>query len=85
MARGDRTIKIYRRLGKKRYLQGKYLYAHERIYVPVPSRFHNMVKPLLNQRLKIDITNKNDGLVIALHPASTPRKRFCMPNSPRRK
>jgi hypothetical protein len=71
MARGNQTIKIYRRLGKKRYLKGKYLYEHERIYVPIPSRLYGMIKPFLNHRLKIEMTRQNDSLMIALHPAKT--------------
>jgi len=67
----NRTIKIYCRLAKKRYLQGKYVYEHERIYVPIPSRFHKIIRPFLNQRLKIEITNKNNSLIIILHPAKT--------------
>lgn len=71
MSKGNQTIKIYRRLAKKRYLKGKYLYEHERIYVPIPSRLSDMVKPFLNHRLKIEMTRQNDGVIIALHPAKT--------------
>ena len=71
MTMGDRTIKIYRRIGKKRYLDGKYTYEYERIYVPIPSRLHDIVKPFLNRHLKIGITRKNGGLTIVLHPAKT--------------
>ena len=52
MVRRDLTIKIYRRLEKKRYLRGKYTYEYERIYVPIPSRLHDIVRPFLNKRLK---------------------------------
>jgi len=58
-------------MAKKRYLKGKHLYEHERIYVPIPSRLYNMIKPFLNHRLKIEMTRQNDGLVITLHPAKT--------------
>jgi len=71
MVGDDATVRLYRRLGKKRYLKGKYVYEHERIYVPIPSRFHDTIKPFLNQPLKIQITNKNNGLIINLHPAKT--------------
>lgn len=74
MARNDLIIKIYRRLAKKRYLRGKYTYEHERIYVPIPSRLHDIVRPFLNQRLKISITRQNTGLAITLHPAETFKK-----------
>jgi len=68
MVRGDPTIKINRRLGKKRYLRGKHVYLHERICVPIPSRLHHKVKPFLNHRLKIGVANQNSELVIKLHP-----------------
>jgi len=71
MARRNGTVKIYRRLAKKRYLDGKYLYAHERIYLPIPSRLHKIVEPFMGQRLKMEITAKNSGLIILLHPAKT--------------
>jgi len=71
MARGDQTIKIYRRLAKKRYLKGKHMYEHERLCVPIPSRFHDIVKPFLNQRLKIEVANRGGGLVVALNPEKT--------------
>jgi len=74
VARNDLIIKIYRRLAKKRYLRGKYTYEHERIYVPIPSRLHDIVRPFLNQRLKISITRQNTGLAITLHPAETFKK-----------
>jgi hypothetical protein len=77
MVRGDSTVKIYRRLGKKRYLEGKYIYRHERIYVPIPSKLHSKIKPFLNHRLKIDLTSQNGDLVITLHPV----KRFGTPNN----
>ena len=71
MVRGDPTIKIYRRIGKKSYLSGKHVYEYERICVPIPSRLHNKVKPFLNQRLKIDVANQNEDLVIKMHPVKT--------------
>ena len=71
MVTRDPTIKIYRRLGKKRYLNGKHTYEHERIHVPIPSKLHEKVKPFLNHRLKIKIANKNGDLVITLHPVKT--------------
>jgi len=71
MARGDLTIKIYRRLAKTRYLKGKHVYEHERICVPIPSRLHDTIKPFLNQRLNISLATQNSDLQITLHPAKT--------------
>ena len=74
VVKDDLIIKIYRRLAKKRYLRGKHTYEPERIYVPIPSRLHDTVKPFLNQRVRISITHKKDGLAITLHPAETFKK-----------
>ena len=71
MAEDDVSIKLYHRLGKKRYLKGKCTYEHERIYVPIPSRLHEIIKPLLNQRLKMTIADQKSGLIITLYPAKT--------------
>jgi hypothetical protein len=71
MAKNDVSIKLYRRLAKKRYLKGKHSYTHERISVPIPSRLHDMIKPFLNQHLEIDMTRKNDRFLITLHAAKT--------------
>jgi len=71
MARDSLTIKIYRRLGKKRYLKGKHVYEHERICVPIPSKLHDKIKPFLNHRLKISLATQNSDLLITLHPAKT--------------
>jgi len=71
MTKRNGTVKIYRRLAKKRYLDGKYLYAHERIYLPIPSKLHKMVEPFMGQRLKMEITAKNGSLAITLSPAKT--------------
>ena len=69
---GDLIIKIYRRMAKKRYLRGKYTYEHERIYVPIPSRLHDIVRPFLNQRLKIGITRQNDSNLCSVATNVTP-------------
>ena len=63
------TVKIYRRTAKKRYLDGKYLYTHERMYLPIPSRLHKAFEPFLDQRLKMEITVKDGSLTITLCPA----------------
>jgi len=48
----DPAIKIYRRLTKKRYLRGKHTYEYERIYVPIPSRLHDIVRLFSQQAPK---------------------------------
>jgi len=72
------TIKIYNWLAKKQYLKGKYVYTWKRMYVPIPSRFHEEVESFLNQRLKIEVTQQNADLHIIL----TPVKSFLYAESP---
>jgi len=67
----DGTIKLYRRVSKKRYLGGKYLYAYERIYLPIPSKLQKAFKPFLGQPLKIDIITQNSCITITLKRAKT--------------
>ncbi len=64
-------VKLYRRLGKKRHLNGKHVYKHERIYVPIPSRLHDMIKPFLNQRLEIEMKKEEEYLTITLRIEKT--------------
>jgi hypothetical protein len=71
MAEDDVSTKLYHRLGKKRYSKGKRTYEHERIYVPIPSRLHEIIKPFLNQRLKVTIAKQRNGIIITLYPANT--------------
>ena len=66
VVKGDPIIKIYRRLAKKRYLRGKHTYEYERIYVPIPSRLHDIVRPFLNQRLKNTIHSELNARAIRL-------------------
>jgi len=66
MVRSEPTVKLYRRLGKKRYLKGKYIYEHERIYVPILSEFHHEIKHLLNHELNVNLTEDNDGVFSCL-------------------
>ena len=52
MVKGKATVRIERKVSKRRYLDGKHTYTYERIYVPIPRRLHDIVRPFLNQRLK---------------------------------
>jgi hypothetical protein len=68
MPKGEQSIKLYRRVGKKRYLKGKHAYEYERIFVPVPSKFHNQIKPLLDHKVKMTLTQNSDAITITLQP-----------------
>jgi len=73
MAEDDVSIKLYHRQGKKRCLKAKCTYEHERIYVPIPSKFHDKIKHLLNHELNLNLSDDDNGVLIALHPAKTLR------------
>ena len=51
MVKGDVIVMTYRRLAKKRCLRGKHTYEYERIYVPIPSRLDDLVRPFLMRAL----------------------------------
>jgi len=74
-------VRIQRRLSRKRYLGGKYAYEYERLSLDIPRKFHKRVEPFIGHDLDIEISVKDNCLVIAL----TPRKRFCTPNTAREK
>ena len=78
---GIGLVRIQRRLSRKRYLGGKYAYEYERLSLDIPRKFHKRVKPFLGQDLDVEVSTKDNCLVIAL----TPRKRFGMPNNTREK
>jgi len=68
---GDLTIKIYNYRVKKRYLNGKYVYVYERSYVPIPTQLQHKARAYFNQRLKIELTEQNNKLVVILSPVKT--------------
>ena len=79
MEKGKVTIRIQRKVSKRRYLDGKRTYTYERFYVPIPKQFHDKIEPFLNKNLKVQVKPVNGGLKIICTP---PRKRFCPPKTP---
>ena len=71
MTMGDLTIKIYNYIVKKRYLKGKYVYEYERTFVPIPSPLRHKARAYFNHRLKIELTEQNNKLLIILDPGKT--------------
>jgi len=59
-------------------LGGKYVYEYERLSLNIPRKYHEKVKPFLEQDLDMDLSVKGSYLVITL----TPAKRFCPPKTP---
>ena len=67
-------MRIYRRISGKKYLQGKAVYRYEQLYIPVPKRFQSIVRPFLEQDLKIKIEPDGEGFVIKTHVISRPKQ-----------
>ena len=54
-------MRLYRRVVKKDYLHGKAVYEYERFYVPVPKRYHDLVRPFLGVDLEIKVEPVEGG------------------------
>ncbi|MBY9013983.1 MAG: hypothetical protein KGD70_16570 [Candidatus Lokiarchaeota archaeon] len=65
------TIKIYHYVIKRSYLNGKNTYMYERMFIPIPRMLQDKLISHRNQRLKIDITQQNNKIVIILDPGKT--------------
>jgi len=77
MAKDKATIKIQRKVSRRRYLRGKQTYTYQRLYVPIPKQFHDKIEPFLNKDLDVEVKPKNNGLEIVCRPrenVSAPRK-----------
>ena len=64
----DDSVRLQMRLAKKRYLNSKRVYEYERISLHVPKKFHETVKPYLEQDLDIEVTIEKGSLVVTLTP-----------------
>ena len=77
MVKGKATVRIERKVSKRRYLDGKHTYTYERFYVPIPKQFHDKIEPFLNKKLKVAVKHANGGFKIICTPrenVSAPRK-----------
>jgi len=61
-------VRIQCRVSRKRYLGSKQIYEYERMSLPIPHKFHRIVRPFLKQDLNIDVIIKGSSLVITLTP-----------------
>jgi len=77
IVKGKATVRIKRKVSKKKYLNGKHTYTYERFYVPIPKQFHSKIEPFLNKNLKVKVNPANGNLKIICTPrenVSAPRK-----------
>jgi hypothetical protein len=79
-----RAVKIQRKIHKRLYLEGKSTYKYERLYLPIPKRFNELLKPYLNQTLNLEVKNEGDRLTVTMSKmltenSKTPRKNVSVP------
>ena len=66
-------VKVYRRISRKRYF-GKTVYEYERFMIPVPKKFHEVVKPFIGKILDMTVTREGEALVVRLSPRKQERR-----------
>ncbi len=64
-------VRIQCRISRKWYLGSKQVYEYERMSLHIPHKFHSKVKPFLKQDLDMQVTTKDDYLVITLTSVKT--------------
>ena len=66
---GKAVVRIYRRVCKRRY-KAQQVYAYERLYVPVPARFRELVESFLGRDLEVEVKVEANSLLIVASPAA---------------
>ena len=66
---GKGIVRIYRRVCRRRY-KAQQAYAYERLYVPVPARFRELVESFLGRDLEVEVRVEANRLLIVASPAA---------------
>jgi hypothetical protein len=64
-------VRIQRRVSRKRYLNSKRIYEYERVSLHIPRKYHELIKPFLNQDLGVSVAAEKGSIVITLTPQKT--------------
>ena len=67
-----KDLRLYRRVVKKNYLHGKAVYHYERFYVPIPRRYHDLVRRFLGVDLDIQVEDVEDEFIVRVSKVETP-------------
>jgi hypothetical protein len=67
----DALVRIQRRVSRKRYLNSKRMHEYERVSLHIPRKYHELIKPFLNQDFDVSIAAEKDIIVITLTPRKT--------------
>ena len=55
----------------KRYLNSKRVYEYERVSLHIPRKYHELIKPFLNQDFDVSAAAEKGIIVITLTPQKT--------------
>jgi len=61
-------VRIQRRVSRKRYLNSKRVYEYERVSLNIPRRYHELIKPFLDQDFVVSVAAEKGCIVITLTP-----------------
>jgi hypothetical protein len=61
-------VKLQFRIAKKRYLNSKRVYEYERVSLHIPRKYHELIKPFLNQDFGVSVAAEKGCIVITLTP-----------------
>jgi len=64
-------VRIQRRVSRKRYLNSKRVYEYERVSLHIPRKYHELVKPFLEQDFDVSVAAEKDIIIITLTPQKT--------------
>jgi len=64
-------VRIQRRVSRKRYLNSKRVYEYERVSLHIPRKYHELIKPFLDQDFDVSVAAEKGCIVITLTPQKT--------------
>ncbi len=71
MAEGEADVRLYCRMAKIGYMQGKQVYTHRRMSLPIPSRLQTSFEALLNKPLRNQNREQRRGSCDSFTPRET--------------
>jgi len=61
-------VRIQSRVSRKRYLHSKRTYEYERVSLHIPKKYHELIRPFLNQDFDVSVTAAKDIIIVTLTP-----------------
>jgi len=60
-------MRLVRKVSRKQYF-GKATYVHERIFIPIPAKYRDLVKPFLDRELDVSVEAEKGDLIVRVRP-----------------